>query len=81
MAIRYRKSGIGHFELIGEVERIGISSIGEYYVDVVTSSKYERRMVTKITMSINLSKLFIPYLYKAIKAEFNNECLSITKIS
>lgn len=77
--MNYRKPGDRHFEITGEVETL--KSLNGEFVYIVTSKKHQRRQCTRIEMTEDMVKQFIPYLYKAVKAQFIKGCVFITEIN
>jgi hypothetical protein len=76
--INYRKPGITHFEIVGEVETLNAANNSVY---IVTSKNREKRSVTRIEMSEQQVKDFIPYLYQVVKAQFIKGCLFIQPVT
>lgn len=77
--MQYRKPGLRHFEIIGEVETLK-SKNGEF-VYIVTSKRREKRHVTRIETTESIIKQFIPFLYKTVKVQFLKGCVFITEIN
>lgn len=73
--MKYRKPGDRPFEITGEVETLNAANNCVY---IVTSAKREKRACTRIEMSEDQVKQFIPYLYKVVKAQFIKGCVFIT---